>query len=228
MASGFVALIFVSWALKSTSPLANVSVVVAALREDVVVAVEHRHLLDVRHPGGRLDRHRQHVGFSDRIAEHVVADGRDAIGGIGGAEDDDLRGLGNRIGGLRRVRQRGAEQHQGLVLEDQLLEGVDRLFLLALLVLDHQLYLVAVDAAGGVDLFDGQLEAVADADAVLGRTAGKRFRHADPDVGRLGRGGDAQRGGGCDGKTGNAGHSVGLLHCLCLRAIRRKRLNCKR
>ena len=49
-----------------------------------------------------------------------------------------------------------------LVLENQLLEDVDAFFLLALLVLDDQLDLVAVHTALGVDFIGSQLEAVAD------------------------------------------------------------------
>jgi hypothetical protein len=161
-------------------------VVVAALGEDVVVAVEDGHVLQAGLGLDGGDGGRQHVGFGDRVAEHVVADGGDAVGGVGRAEGDRLGGLGDRIGGLGRVRQRGAEDHQDVVLEDQLLEDVDRFFFLALFVLDHEHDLVAVDTAGGVDFISGELETVADRHAVLGGAAGQGFRHAQLDVGCVG------------------------------------------
>ena len=154
MASALLALILVSCGLKSTSPLAKVSVVVtgifsasqrfleivvAALGENIVVAVKHRDFFQAGFLRRDFQSHRQDIGFGDRIAKYIVADGGDAVGGIRRAEDDDLGALGDRIGGLRRVGQRRAEQHQHLVLKDQFLENVDRFFFLALLVFDDQL-----------------------------------------------------------------------------------------
>ena len=133
----------------------------------------------------------EHVGFGDRVAEHVVADGGDAIGGVGGAEDDRLGGLGDRVGGLGRVRQRRAEDHQDVVLEDQLLEDVDGFFLLALFVLDHQHDLVAADAAGGVDFIGSQLEAVADRRAYWAAPPDRAS--AQLEVGRVGSRNDTGR-----------------------------------
>ncbi|MNI46262.1 hypothetical protein D3C73_1007150 [compost metagenome] len=160
-------------------------VVVAALGEDVVVAVKHGHVLQA---GLSLDggnRGRQHVGFGNRVAEHVVADGRDAVSGIRGAEGNRLGRLGDRVGGLGRVRQRRAEDHQDVVFEDQFLEDVDGFFFLALFVFNHQHQLVAVDAARGVDFVSGKLETVADRHAILSGAAGQGFRHTQLDVSRV-------------------------------------------
>jgi len=147
----------------------------------------YRDLLHARDLRRHAQRLRQHVGFGHRIAEHVVADRRDAVGGVRGAEGDDLRSLRDRIRGLGRVRQRRAEHHQHLVLEDQLLEDIDGLLFLAGFVFDLQRDLVALDAAGGVDFFDGQLEAVLDRLAVLAGRARQRLGRAELDVGGLGR-----------------------------------------
>ena len=133
-------------------------------------------------------RLREHVCLGDRIAEDVVADRGDAVGGVRGAEDRRLRGLRDRVGRLCRARERRPEQHQHLVLEDQLLEDVDRLLFLGLLVFHLQHQLVALDAAGGVDLVDRELQAVPDRLPVLAGRAGERFGSAELDVGGEARG----------------------------------------
>ena len=166
-------------------------VVVAALGEHVVVAVHHRHLLDVGVLDGYPQGLGQHVGFGHRIAEHVVANRGDAVGRVGGAKGHGLGGLGDRVGRLGRVRQRGAEHHQDLVLEDQFLEDVDGFFFLALFVFDDQLQLVAIDAARGIDLIGSELEAVADGNAVLRGAARQGLGHTDFDVGGVGAGAKA-------------------------------------
>ena len=78
-------------------------VVVAALGEHVVVAIHHGDLLDAGFLHRHLDGLGQHVGFGDRIAEHIVTDGRDAVGRVGSAKGNGLGSLSDGVGRLRGI-----------------------------------------------------------------------------------------------------------------------------
>jgi len=75
--------------------------------------------------------------------------------------------LSHGVGRLRGIRQRRSEQHQDLVLKNQLFEYVDGLLFFTLLVLDHQFEFLAIDAASAVNLTCRKFEALADRYAVL-------------------------------------------------------------
>ena len=160
-------------------------VVVSALGEHIVVAVQDGDAFDIRGFDSSLDGDRQHVGFGDRIAEHKITDGSDTVRRIGGAKHHHLGGLGHGVCSLRRVGQRRAEQHQHFVLEDQLLKRIDRLFLFTLLVFHDQNQLVTVYTTRSVNFLSRQLEPVANADSILRRSAGQGFGHTDLDISRV-------------------------------------------
>src|SRR5690606_17937331 len=61
--------------------------VVAGYGEIVVVAVQDRHATDVQLFFRRPDGGGNHVGFRQGVAEHVLADVGDAVGGGGDAHD---------------------------------------------------------------------------------------------------------------------------------------------
>ena len=109
-----------------------------------------------------------------------------------------MAALRDRVGGLGRVRQRRAEHHQHLVLENQLLEDVDRLLFLALLVFDLQHDLVAVDAACGIDLVGRQLEAVRIDWPYWPAGPGQRLGGADLEIGGCCRSHETDSGHGAD------------------------------
>ena len=85
----------------------------------------------------------------------------------------------------RQARAPGAHHHRHLVAGDQLLGDRGGFGRVALVVLDHELDLLAEHAALGVDLVGGDLGAVDDVGARRGEGAGQRLVDADLDVLRL-------------------------------------------
>ena len=153
---------------------------VAAALAEVVVDVDHRHRLrlqvvrhvarDLRHRGGLAEARAIHVG---------VALGRDG-GGFRAGEVRDLRAPRLVRADDHRAREAGAE-HREHVVVDRLLRQALRDARVALRVGVRHIDLLAEDAAGGVDLADGEVHAVLEVGADGGAGAGQLLQARDPD-----------------------------------------------
>ena len=155
--------------------------------------------------GGLLRQHRRlHVVRRPQAEGVAIAlRHRDRVGqGLGGEEEDFLL-LGEIADGKADMREEGAGQHDHLVAGDEFVGGRHGIGGLAVVVLGNHHQLLAVDAAGGVDLLDRELPALA---VGLGE---RRQRRVAIDLADLdlvlrdgaGRGRKARRGGHDHGKT---------------------------
>ena len=142
--------------------------------------VEHGDLLDLqvlgREAGGDLTL----VGVLEAGAEQVVA-GFDGIGGGGRGDGDQLGLVGQRSHGCGGGGDGRTGHGEHVVVANKLVVGVGRLGGVALVIHGLELDLLAVDAALGVDLGNGQLEALDLGLAVSGSGTGVGGHGADGD-----------------------------------------------
>ena len=130
---------------------------------------------------GEFGHHRALEIIDEADAEDVVALGGDGdVGGPGG-DKRDLRGLADRGGLEGPARGELAEDGDDLVAGDEFFDDRGGLAGLRLVVLGDQLELAAQQAAGGVELLDGELRALVHGLAVGGLLAGERGEFADLD-----------------------------------------------
>ena len=155
------------------------------LAERVVLREEDRDALEIRvdvHRG--LHGVRSDLGHGRRDARDVLADLRDALRRVGGADDRNPRLVGDRVGGEGLLGQRRPDDRHDLGDVDEVLEGVDRARLVPCRVLEDQLHRPAVHAALLVEELLGDLGAD---DLLLAEERHvARLRDGDPHRDRVG------------------------------------------
>ena len=133
----------------------------------IVVAgvIQHGRAADVHGLGSVLGGYQALEGVDKASAEDIVANQGD--GRIGGRRADhrDALVLGNRGAGQGDLAHDGADDGDDLVLVDQLAPGIGAFGWITLVVLDEGADGHTVDAAGGVDLVEIQLRAIAGGNA---------------------------------------------------------------
>jgi hypothetical protein len=158
----------------------------------------------------------------DRALEHETALGNridDGAGTLGG-DERNLRGFRHRRDGERDAAHVAtAHDHLDAVIAQEAARLGDRLLGLALRVIEDPLYLATADAAGIVDLIDGQLGAVLHVLAEEGRRPAYRQNGADAD-GIGGASAQASPSGGCgpeqsrDGRSARKHHASPLIDLM--------------
>ena len=107
-----------------------------------------------------LDRGRRDGVHRCGNAAHILADGGNLVGGVGGADHRHLCLIRNRVRSERLLGKRGANDGDHLVLRDLCGEGVDRALLVTCGVFVDQLDRATIHAATVVEVLLRHLRAV--------------------------------------------------------------------
>ena len=146
--------------------------IVQTHRVVVVALIEHAYLGGQGVVGEVVCCRGALIGIVEADTERLVVAVDALVGGAGGLHDEHVVGLGRRHHGGRLTGQHTAQAHIHAPVH-QLAVGRHSALRVTLRILEVDLQLLTVDAAGGVDLLDGQLRAVLYGQTVVGVTAGQ-------------------------------------------------------